>query len=200
MKQTISTIILLLLTLMIPGQATKKVFVGQIVGDSNTIQRKVTYGILQPISRSPYKIELRFIVAPSFDNETCFVIKYDTLWTISKISFDKKTSKYISTDLSKKVQVEPFFDKLVQHNIFSLPEQKHIQLYDCSLDLNENMLTCPGMTITDGTCYQVDFMVSGLCRSYLYCNPVAKSKFYHSDCFLKDMAAIVTDFENLPGK
>lgn len=200
MIQKILTFTLLLLTLALAGQTNKKIFVGQIVEDSSTIQKKISYGFLLPVSRSQYKIELRFIVEPFFINETCFIIKYDTAWTISKIVFDKKTSKYISTDLDNIINLEEFFDKLVRHNIFSLPEQKHTKLNDCYLDLNENMLTCSGMTITDGTCYQVDFMVSGLCRSYRYCNPVAKSKYYHSDCFLRDMAAIVTEFEKLSDK
>lgn len=195
----ISLVFFCLISLFTHGQKTKKIFVGQILSDTLTIENRSQYdNLLKSILKSQSQIELRFTIAPSFDNEVCFVIRFDSSWTAQKIAFDSKSKKYISINLISKIPIDEFFNNLVLLNIFSIPDQGKIQTQEWTLE--NDGLSAPGVAITDGTCYKVEFKVSDKFRSYLYCNPISYYKYYPRNYYLRDMADIVRQFDQLENK
>jgi len=181
------------------GQKDKKIFVGQILSDTLTIENKSHYNsLLKSILKSQSQIELRFTIAPSFDNEVCFIIRFDSSWTVKKIAFDPLSKKYILMPFISQIPIDKFFNNLVLYNIFSIPDQSKIQTQEWTLE--NNGLSAPGMAVTDGTCYKVEFKVSDMFRSYLYCNPISYFKYYPRNYNLHDMADIVRQFDELENK
>jgi len=88
------------------GQKDKKIFVGQILSDTLTIENKSHYNsLLKSILKSQSQIELRFTIAPSFDNEVCFIIRFDSSWTVKKIAFDPFPKNIFQCLLSARYQL-----------------------------------------------------------------------------------------------
>lgn len=192
-------IVFSLIPFLMYGQKGKKIFVGQILTDTLTIENKPQYNnLLNSILKSQSQIELRFTIAPSSKKEVCFVIRFDSTWTVQKITFDSESKNYISTRFISKIPIEKFFNNLVESNIFSIPDQDKIQTPEWTLENDD--LSALHVSIADGTCYKVEYKVSDKYRSYLYCNPIIYSKSYPRNYYLRDMVDIVKQFDKLENK
>jgi hypothetical protein len=178
-------------------KSNEKILLGLIQSDTSTVGKKGYYwGLIKPILESKHKIELRFFSSPAFNNETCYIITFDSTWTIEKITFNLSTQKYEFTNKPIKIEVDTFFNRLAKANIFGLPDQDDIDKKIWYLE-EDGSISAPGMAVTDGVCYKVEFKVTNKYRAYEFCNPVNYSRFYNTNIYFKSMADIVNQFESL---
>ena len=205
MNKLITTLTFMLIVSAITAQTKDKIIpVGNVIGDTTTIQKHHYRTALKSIMESKYKIEIRFITHPLFHptndinlnyNTNFTVLTYDNEWSANYYYYKAETDTLIYKDITQKTNIDTIFSNLVLNNIFSLPSDNHLKTEKYEYNLETNELIGSGMGIGDGICYCIEFKVSDRFRRYDFCNPNEYADFYPQIYELRNYANIVKTFK-----
>lgn len=180
---------------VISGQTNDKtIFVGNIISDTATFISNDYRTGLTTILKSKYKIEIRFIISPSFNSTNYTILTYDKNWSAKHYYYTPETNALLSKDIKSKTTIDTIFSQLVLNNIFSLPDQESLITEKYEYNPETNILIGSGVSVCDGTCYYVEFKVGDQFRRYSYCNPDSYADFYPQVHELRNFANIVEIF------
>lgn len=180
---------------------TTSLELGTIVSDPASlgleeVNKKLT---LVPINESKNTIEIRLYSSVGLSGMQCSVIEYDTKWKAFKLKVNTKDST-IKNVLKPVIPVDQIVKLMIAKNIFCLPAQDKISKGNYKLDLSTNQVKLSAFTISDASCYYIQFKVGDQLREYKYCDPKAYAAFYKHHHEYADFIAILKQFSKLEGK
>jgi len=155
----------------------KSIFVGNVISDTTTLINN-TRTTLTSILKSQNKIEIRLTTSTTFEFTNYIILTYNKRWTAKYYYYEPSQDKVLSKEINKKVNLDTIFSKLVENNIFSLPDQDSVKTEKLSFHPETNEFSGAGMSVCQGTCYWIDFKVGDKFRTYNYCNPKDYADFY----------------------
>lgn len=217
MKAIFFLVLLYSISFFAKGQG-KGIFIGSLVSDSSslvydnpkTLVPYDPYPDLKPITESPYKIEVRFIVDPTFGEWEYVILTYENNWKATYyfnagkpllrsdiyegVRYDSMAAVVISTGPS----VDSIFSMLVANHIFSLPGGDVPQHQEFTfLPEEDEFYVTVGGGVMDGTTYTVEFKVGTNFRRYWYHEPEAYAPDYPLECHFQNFIVIKEIFEGL---
>jgi hypothetical protein len=171
-------------------------YLGHLISDSTTLRYARLDSKLEPILKSKNKIEIRFIEHPSFQYPNYIVLTFNDKWEVKYFSVTSNET-IEENKINNEVNLDTFFSKLVANNIFSLPDQKKLNVGKEFFNINTNEVWGKGVSVNDGSSYVIEFKVGNNYRSYSFSNPDAYADLYTSSHELREFTNIVTLFKNV---
>lgn len=154
-----------------PESDDRRVLVGKVISDPNTVLDSTYKRDLKSILVSKNSIEIRMEIHPSFLPSSYIILSYNNkkwkmryLYYSMKDGFKKKT-KQLCVD--KDLQV--LFDSLVNNNIFSIDFNSKLDTWEEYRYNMDKELFQPypfSMNILDGTSYDIEFKIGNRYRRY----------------------------------
>lgn len=198
MIRLITITIFILIVLASSAQTKRKtIFVGNVISDTTTFKCNDYRTALTSILKSKNKIEIRLITSPSFNYSNHIILAFNQKWSAKYYYYKLGTDSLLSKEITKKVNLDTIFARLVANNIFSLPDQDSLKKEKYEYDPETNELIGSGMAVNDGTCYYIEFKVGDYYRRYSYCNPDIYADFYLQVYELRNFANIIEIFKEL---
>jgi len=199
MKRLIATTIFILVVSALTAQTKDKtIFVGNVISDTTTFRSNDYRTALTSILKSKNKIEIRFIISPSFENKkehiNYTILTFNKKWSAKYYYYKPDTNNLLSKDLNAKINIDTIFSRLVSNNIFSLPDQGSLKTEKYAYNPETNKFIGSRMEVADGTCYFIEFKVGDFYRRYSYCNPNRYADFYPQVYELRNFVKIVEIF------
>ncbi len=172
---------------------------GIVVEDTLFVEPSCFVKELSPIKKSNNTIEIRFEISSNFGlyNKRFVFLTFDKKWSANYYHYDERKDKFVFESISKKINLDSVFNRLVTDNIFSLPDLSDLNLRSFTLDPVSNEIGGGGMGTGDGVNYFVTFKVGEMYRRYGYANPSDYAKYYLFCYELKLFSDIVKTFEGL---
>lgn len=199
MRQFITLILTIFSVSILTAQTeTKSFYVGDIISDTNTFSNKPYRKTLPPLLKSKNKIEIRFITSPSFYSTNYVVLIYSEEWSAKYYYHKPGVDSLLSREITKNINIDTLFSKLVSNNIFSLPDQDSLRTEKFEYFPTNIEVVGSGMGVADGICYYIEFKIGNYFRRYNYCNPDIYANFYPQVHQLRNFTNIVEIFKELP--
>lgn len=194
-----ATIFILIFSALTAQIKDKTIFVGNVISDTTTFRSNYYRTALTSILKSKNKIEIRFIVSPSFENTNEYtnytILTFNKKWSAKYYYYKPDTNNLFSKDINAKIDIDTIFHRLVSNNIFSLPDQDSLKTEKYKYNPETNEFIGSRIAVTDGTCYYIEFKVGDFYRRYSYCNPNNYADFYPQVYELRSFANIVEIFK-----
>ena len=190
----VTTIFILTVSALTAQTKDKTIFVGNVISDTTTFRSNDYRTALTPILKSKNKIEIRFITSPSFDYTNYTILTFNKKWSAKYYYYKTATDSLLSKDINAKINIDTIFSRLVSNNIFSLPDQNSLKTKKYEYNPETNEFIGSGMSVSDGTCYYLEYKVGDFYRRYRYCNPDSYADFYPQVYELRNFANIVEIF------
>ena len=213
-----TTIFILIVSALTAQTKDKTLFVGNVISDTTTFRSNGYQTALTSILESKNKIEIRFITSPSSENINEYtnyrILTFNEKWSAEYYYYKPDTNNLFPKDLhakyhyykpdtnnlfskevNSKIEIDTIFSRLVSNNIFSLPDQASLKTGKYEYIPETNEFIEPIISVTDGTCYYIEFKVGDFYRRYSYCNPDSYADFYPQVHELRYFANIVEIFK-----
>ena len=199
MRRTILTFIIYTIIYTLNAQENE-IFIGKISNDTSSFNEIPEHqNHLKSLLKSNDKIEIRYIKSkhPTIPTEY-IVLKFNKIWEIEKTFFDTTIKKYVTIQLTPKINLDTLFKQLVNQRIFSLNDYTNINYdeYNTVFRIKENDFTGHGGGTSGGPVYCIEYKVGDYFRRYKYFNPEYFIGIYKQVPDLNNFVEIINIFEN----
>ncbi|MCU0432560.1 MAG: hypothetical protein MUC87_03775 [Bacteroidia bacterium] len=164
---------------------------GNVIFDTTTFYKRNYNLTPKSIFHSSNKIEIRFERWSSFDKPSFLILAYNNSWTAYHYYVKKGSDSLVCDTLHPSVNLDTLFSQLVKKHVFSLPDQKKLEMNDYYYDIVTGEIMGRGGGVIDGVTNIVEFKIGdNLFRRYTFSHPEYYSEIYTGVPELKDYMAI----------